>query len=131
MAQRSGYGALARGSMADKMTDRMSQIRFVRNAASAVVLLSGLSAAATPSSAADVELGGQLARQWCASCHVLPNNPGQTALQGPPSFRAMARGNQTADQLKVFLMKPHGAMPPLTLSRVEIDDLIAYIETLR
>jgi cytochrome c len=116
--------------MADKMTDRMSQIRFVRNAASAVVLLSGLGAAATPSSAADVELGGQLARQWCASCHVLPNNPGQTALQGPPSFRAMARG-KTADQLKVFLMNPHGAMPPLTLSRVEIDNLVAYIETLR
>ena len=37
----------------------------------------------------------------------------------------------SADQLRTFLAKPHGAMPDLALSRAEIDDLIAYIESLR
>ena len=60
----------------------------------------------------------------------MPGNPSQTTLQGPPSFRDMAQGSKSAAQIEVFLMKPHGAMPPLTLSRSEIGDLVAYIETL-
>jgi mono/diheme cytochrome c family protein len=48
--------------------------------------------------------------------------------QGPPSFRSIGL---TGDQLRTFLTHPHGAMPDFALSRVEIDDVIAYIETLR
>jgi mono/diheme cytochrome c family protein len=54
----------------------------------------------------------------------------QTIPQGPPSFRDLTR-RDAADRLRSFLMQPHGSMPPLSLSRVEIDDLVAYIETLR
>ncbi len=78
---------------------------------------------------ADVSKGGQLARQWCASCHVIGDNPGGTVQQGPPSFRTVARSGMSADQLRAFLSHPHGAMPDLALTRAEIDDLIAYIET--
>ena len=38
---------------------------------------------------------------------------------------------RTADQLRAFLSHPHGAMPDLSLTRAEINDLVAYIETLR
>jgi hypothetical protein len=37
----------------------------------------------------------------------------------------------SVDHLRAFLTKPHGATPDLSLSRSEMDDLIAYIERLR
>jgi mono/diheme cytochrome c family protein len=80
---------------------------------------------------ADAQKGAQLARQWCASCHVIGGNPATAVPQGPPSFPAIARSGMTADQLRTFLSHPHGAMPDLALTRAEIDDLIGYIETLR
>ena len=80
---------------------------------------------------ADAHKGAQLARQWCASCHVIGGNPAAAVPQGPPSFPAIARSGMTADQLRTFLSHPHGAMPDLALTRAEIDDLIGYIETLR
>ena len=78
--------------------------------------------------AADVTKGAQLARQWCANCHVINGAGSPTVQQGPPSFRSIGL---TGDQLHTFLTRPHGAMPDFALSRTEIDDVIAYIETLR
>ena len=75
--------------------------------------------------------GAQLARQWCANCHVIDSNPAGPVPQGPPSFPAISRSGMAADQLRAFLSHPHGAMPDLALTRAEIDDLIGYIETLR
>jgi mono/diheme cytochrome c family protein len=80
---------------------------------------------------ADVVQGGQLARQWCANCHIIENHPSGGVQEGPPSFPAIARSGMTADQLRVFLSHPHGAMPDLALTRSEIDDLVGYIETFR
>ena len=88
---------------------------------------------AAPAAAAggDIERGGHLARQWCASCHLGAPNPAGAVPQGPPSFAAIARGGMTREQLRVFLTHPHGQMPDLALTRAEIDDLIAYIGSLR
>jgi len=80
---------------------------------------------------ADAQKGAQLARQWCANCHVTDGKPAGGAPQGPPSFPAISRSGMTTDQLRAFLSHPHGAMPDLALTRAEIDDLIGYIETLR
>jgi cytochrome c len=80
---------------------------------------------------ADAGKGAQIARQWCANCHLIGGNPNGPVPQGPPSFQAVARSGMTADQLRAFLSHPHGAMPNLALTRAEIDDLISYIETLR
>ena len=80
---------------------------------------------------ADAQKGAQLARQWCANCHVIGGNPTGAVPQGPPSFPAIARSEMSADQLRTFLSHPHGAMPDLALTRAEIDDLIGYIGTLR
>jgi len=80
---------------------------------------------------ADTTAGERLARQWCANCHVIDGaSPGTTIPQGPPAFREVA-AHLNPDQLRAFLTHPHGAMPDLALSRAEIDDLIAYIETLK
>jgi mono/diheme cytochrome c family protein len=79
---------------------------------------------------ADAAEGERLARQWCANCHVIDDaGSAATIPQGPPSFR-VAAGHLNPDELRTWLTHPHGAMPDLALTRAEIDNLIAYIETL-
>jgi cytochrome c len=80
---------------------------------------------------ADVQKGAQIARQWCANCHVIDGTSAAAVPQGPPTFPTIARSGMTNDQLRAFLSHPHGAMPDLALTRAEIDDLIGYIGTLR
>jgi cytochrome c len=97
----------------------------------AVMLVFLMLAASTAQRAlADAAKGSQLAQQWCASCHVTGGTPTGNLQQGPPSFSTIAHA-RTADQLRAFLSHPHGAMPDLSLTRAEIDDLVGYIETLR
>jgi cytochrome c len=95
-----------------------------------VLVLLVLRAATAQPALADSAKGSQLAQQWCASCHVTSGSRAGNVQEGPPSFRTIA-GSRTADQLRAFLSHPHGAMPDLSLTRAEIDDLIGYIETLR
>jgi mono/diheme cytochrome c family protein len=79
----------------------------------------------------DAATGERLARQWCANCHVIDKSgPAATLPQGPPAFRIIA-GHLDRDQMRTFLSHPHGAMPDLALTRSEIEDLTAYIATLR
>ncbi len=95
------------------------------------IALALLLASLTPLAArADVANGERLARRWCAQCHVIDGGPAPAIPQGPPSFRAVAR-RLDPEQMHTFLARPHGAMPDLALTRAEIDDLIAYIATLR
>ena len=89
-----------------------------------------LAASTAERTLADAAKGSQLAQQWCASCHVTGGTSARNLQQGPPSFSTIAQA-RTADQLRVFLSHPHGAMPDLSLTRAEIDDLVSYIETLR
>ena len=80
---------------------------------------------------ADLANGERLAGQWCANCHVIDGSgPSSTLPQGPPSFR-VAAGHLNPGELRAFLTHPHGQMPDLSLTRSEIDDLIAYIESRR
>lgn len=96
----------------------------------ALILLMFAETGAHPARA-DADNGAHLARQWCANCHVIGNNSAGPVPQGPPSFQMIVHSGMTADQLRAFLSHPHGAMPDLSLTRAEIDDLIAYINTLR
>ena len=96
-----------------------------------LLMLLVLDGAADHPARADAARGGQLARQWCASCHVIGGSQTGAVPQGPPSFPMVAHSGMTADQLRAFLSHPHGAMPDLALTRAEIDDLIGYIDTLR
>jgi cytochrome c len=81
--------------------------------------------------AQDAEEGRDLARQWCAACHLV--EPGGTvASDVAPSFPQIARtGALTPDRLRGWLSDPHPPMPNLSLSRAEIDALIAYLQSLK
>jgi len=97
----------------------------------AFLIALGAGVVGAAATAQPISSGEQLARQWCASCHLLPDQQVTHSVpQGPPSFRDIAR-TKTGKQIYTFLLSPHGAMPPLSLSRTEIDELIAYIESSR
>jgi mono/diheme cytochrome c family protein len=97
----------------------------------ALLTILALALVAAHPARADAQKGAQLARQWCANCHIIDGKPAGTVTQGPPSFPMIARSGMGSDQLRAFLSHPHGAMPDLALTRAEIDDLISYIDTLR
>src|SRR4051812_44584738 len=80
--------------------------------------------------AANADKGAQVAQQWCANCHLIGGPTAGSMQQGPPSFRDIG-SRLTGSQLRTFLTHPHGAMPDLSLTRAEIEDLVAYIERLR
>ncbi len=49
-----------------------------------------------------------------------------------PSFRAIAaRPNQTPQRLQGFIMTPHRPMPGIPLTLAEINDVAAYILSLK
>lgn len=97
-----------------------------------ISLLAGFLLLSMPAAGAegDAAAGKDLATQWCASCHLVGDS--STTTDGGRPFAALAKDpNATPDRLFVFLTQPHGGMRELSLSRQEIDDLIAYIESLK
>ena len=102
-----------------------------RGVAIALVIL----AAAWPAAAQDAgdsAAGKRLAETWCANCHLVGPGQQQGASTGAPSFRAIAEDKAvTPMALRAFLQTPHHRMPDLHLSRDEIEDVTAYIHSLR
>ena len=79
--------------------------------------------------AADAARGKTIAKRWCSACHLVA--PEQTrALADVPSFAEVARMKLPADSLKAFLSDPHPKMPDMSLTRGEIQDIVAYIQSL-
>ncbi len=80
--------------------------------------------------AADAAHGEQLAKRWCASCHIV--SPDQTrGADNVPAFATIAKKpGFAADKIAKFLMNPHPKMPNMQLSRSETRDLGAYIASL-
>lgn len=88
--------------------------------------------AANAAQAHDIANGEVIAKVWCGNCHSVDPAAQRTARDATPSFAAIAgKKSTTAASLGVFLRARHGAMPDLTLSRDEIDDVSAYILSLR
>lgn len=103
-------------------------MRSLRRAAALVLLAAPLPAAAQDDGTAE---GEEIARRWCASCHVVA--PGQLlASADAPSFAAIAEGSTgNFDWLDAFLADPHPAMPRVSLTRQQLRDLSAYLASLR
>jgi mono/diheme cytochrome c family protein len=81
--------------------------------------------------AGDPAHGADLAKRWCATCHLVGSDQNQ-ANADVPSFAAIAhKSDFTPEKLAFFLLDPHPKMPNFPLSRTEADDLAAYIGSLR
>jgi mono/diheme cytochrome c family protein len=81
--------------------------------------------------AADADHGADLAKRWCASCHLVTSDQKQASAD-VPAFAAIARKPDfSSEKLAFFLLDPHPKMPNFPLSRTEAGDLAAYIGSLR
>jgi mono/diheme cytochrome c family protein len=80
----------------------------------------------------DKAAGRHLAENWCSSCHVVDASSREGVSNGVPTFPAIARMKSTTQMaLRAFLQTPHSRMPDLHMSREEIDNITAYILSLR
>lgn len=74
--------------------------------------------------------GQRLAALWCASCHRVGAEP--TGSDAARAFAAIARDpNFTEDGVRAWLAAPHPPMPDLSLTRQEIEAIVAYLRALR
>ncbi|HEY7458077.1 MAG TPA: c-type cytochrome [Xanthobacteraceae bacterium] len=80
---------------------------------------------------ADAAKGGELARRWCAACHLVAANQERAPTVALPFATIAKRPNFDAKQLAQSMLAPHPQMPDRALSREEADDITAYIRTLR
>ena len=88
--------------------------------------------AAGSAQAADADAGAALAERWCSSCHVVSPDQETAAQDGVPTFMALANDTgKSAEALAAFMQAPHPPMPDMSLTRREVGDLVAYIESLR
>jgi mono/diheme cytochrome c family protein len=79
---------------------------------------------------ADAANGERLARQWCASCHVVASDQKQANADVPAFSTIARRSGFSRDRLAFFLLDPHPKMPNMSLTRNEATDLADYITSL-
>lgn len=95
---------------------------------SAFLIFVHLSSHAT--AAGDASAGKEIASKWCSQCHVIEENQ-EIASADLPTFKFIAdKYQEELDALGAFLADPHPPMPNLSLTRQEIQDLLAYIGSL-
>lgn len=98
--------------------------------------LAGIVAAAISAGAqelpGDAVLGHALALRACVECHEVEPGERGARLPDPPSFQNLAEDPaMTPLALRVFLTTPHTDMPGLILTDAEVDDIIAWIHSLK
>jgi mono/diheme cytochrome c family protein len=81
--------------------------------------------------AADENHGAQLAKRWCATCHLVDSGQTQASADVPPFAAIAHKSDFTPEKVAFFLLDPHPKMPTFTLSRNEAADIAAYIGSLR
>lgn len=102
--------------------------------AGAAVLVFLLTAGAAIAADGGAARGEVLAKRWCASCHVVTADQTRASSDAPSFFALTGETARTPEALAAYLALPetvHGKMPDLHLSRVEIADIVAYVETLK
>ena len=81
--------------------------------------------------AGNEEAGHRLAQQWCMSCHQV--EPGQTSAKDvAPTFVSLANDHgKDLNWVRNYLFDPHLPMIGINLSRVQVDNIVAYMQTLQ
>jgi mono/diheme cytochrome c family protein len=80
----------------------------------------------------DAHQGENLAKGVCAECHAVEKGARRSPNGIAPSFESLVHTpGMTATALRVALRSPHQKMPNLRLSNDQVDDLYAYLQTLK
>lgn len=85
--------------------------------------------AAAAGAAGIAEEGQALARQVCSGCHVVEGVGGKDAV--PPLAEVAHDPAMNAERLTGWLSTPHAGMPDLQLTRRQISDIVAYLQSLK
>jgi mono/diheme cytochrome c family protein len=87
-----------------------------------ILILSAAGLCGSVAMAADANNGAQLAKRWCATCHLVDSDQKQASADVPP-FAAIARKPDfTPEKVAFFLLDPHPKMPNFPMSRSEAAD---------
>ena len=79
--------------------------------------------------AGNADAGRQFVMRSCSSCHA--TEAAKTATDNAPPFSVVAKTNKDNPAwIRGWLMAPHPPMPNISLSRQQIDDIVAYLSTL-
>jgi mono/diheme cytochrome c family protein len=80
----------------------------------------------------DPLVGGKLAREVCAGCHIVSDDQLVDPDVGAPTFFDVVADPSVSElSLRAFLQTSHPTMPNLILTPDETDDIISYILTLK
>lgn len=80
--------------------------------------------------AADPKEGKRIYDSWCVTCHgSLTSTTAQDAA--PPLALILRNKTLSPAVLRNWLANPHPPMPNLSLGRIEIDNIVSYLGTLR
>ena len=80
----------------------------------------------------DADAGRRLATGWCSNCHQVDPGARGRGSDAIPSFASIAeRSSTTALSIRAFLRTSHRNMPNFNLTETQIDDIGAYILSLR
>lgn len=103
----------------------------MRHVVTAALVVLATSFPAAAQEASDPATGGALAQRWCSGCHLVDAQQARANDAAPP-FAAIAAAPATSSaSLHAFLSMPHAPMPDLKLSGQQIDNVVAYILSLR
>lgn len=105
-------------------------MRHFRTTALLALAAAAFAGTARADDAGAVAAGQGIAKTWCVNCHVIAPGQARGSDQTPSFTSIAARPDTTADKLRAFLAQPHG-MPDFKLSRTDIDNMVAYILSLR
>ena len=91
-----------------------------------------LAGAAAAQELGDARSGRHLAETVCAECHAIDKGAVRSRNGNAPTFETLAttRG-MTPMAIRVALRTSHREMPNLVLKNQEIDDIIAYLDSLK
>jgi mono/diheme cytochrome c family protein len=108
---------------------RISPNRFTVSALAAIAFVLGVA----PSVAAeDPERGKRTALDWCSDCHLVSPDQAKAVPDTAPSFKELAQDPRGTDYIATFLQAPHFKnMKGLDLNRYDIEDIVAYIDSLK
>ena len=105
-------------------------MRMAVMAMAAAVLAWPAAAQSPPLEEGDPVAGQRVAQMWCANCHVVAAD-GPRGTDAAPTFPAIAGRGSTADGLRAFLATQHGRMPNLSLTNTDIENVVAYLLSLK
>ena len=102
---------------------------------SAMLIAAALVSPSQASAAGDADAAKGIVVQHCVACHEVPgySSKAGAADLGAPPFATIANNPQSYDpkELQTWLRRPHWPMQQFMLSDRDIDNLLAFIASLR